>query len=107
MKAVAEKASAGRAPSRNSEVADRFDDIATMLELEGANRFRIRACRNVARSLRRHAREASDMIAAGEDLADLPGIGKSLPERSATWSRPRRHRCSLISARRHRPFHWS
>ncbi|WP_342238582.1 DNA polymerase/3'-5' exonuclease PolX [Inquilinus sp. OTU3971] len=69
---------AGHAPPRNSEIADRFDDIATMLDLEGANQFRIRAYRNASRFLRRYGREASDMIAGGEDLAELPGIGDDL-----------------------------
>ena len=66
------------APLHNSEIAERFDDIASMLELGEANPFRVRAYRNAARLLRRYGREASDIIAAGEDLAKLPGIGKDL-----------------------------
>lgn len=76
--AVAKRTPAGPAPLRNSEIADRFDDIATMLDLGGANLFRIRAYRNAARFLRRYGREAADMIAAGGDLAELPGIGTDL-----------------------------
>lgn len=67
-----------RAPLRNSEIADRFDDIATMLELSDANPFRVRAYRNASRLLRRYGREASDMIAEGESLTKLPGIGEDL-----------------------------
>jgi DNA polymerase (family 10) len=44
------------APLRNNEVADRFDDIETMLELSGANPFRVRAYRNASRLLRRYRR---------------------------------------------------
>jgi DNA polymerase (family 10) len=67
-----------RAPLRNNEIADRFDDIATMLELGGANPFRVRAYRNAARFLRRYGREVAEAIAAGEDLSELPGIGEDL-----------------------------
>jgi DNA polymerase (family 10) len=67
-----------KVPLRNSEIADRFDDITTMLDLSGANPFRIRAYQNASRLLRRYGREASEMIAKGEDLAQLPGIGKDL-----------------------------
>jgi DNA polymerase (family 10) len=66
------------APLRNNEVADRFDDIAIMLELSGANPFRVRAYRNASRLLRRYGREVADMIAGGEDLSELPGIGEDL-----------------------------
>jgi DNA polymerase (family 10) len=65
-----------RAPLHNSEIADRFDDIAAMLELSQANPFRVRAYRNASRLLRRYGREASEMESAS--LAELPGIGEDL-----------------------------
>ena len=67
-----------RAPLHNIEIADRFDDIATMLELSEANPFRVQAYRNASRLLRRYGREASEMIAQGASLAELPGIGEDL-----------------------------
>jgi DNA polymerase (family X) len=67
-----------RAPLHNTEIADRLDDIATMLELGGANQFRIRAYVNASRLLRRQGREVSEMIAGGADLDELPGVGKDL-----------------------------
>ncbi len=70
-----------RSPLRNSEIADRLDDIATMLELTNANPFRVRAYRNASRLLRRHGREVSDMLAAGDALSELPGIGEDLAEK--------------------------
>lgn len=77
--AVAKRTPARSAPPRNSEIADRSDDIASMLDLEGAHQFRIQACRSAARFLRRFGREASDMIGAGDDLAgkirDLAATG--------------------------------
>ena len=70
-----------RSALRNAEIADRLDDMATMLELASANPFRVRAYRNASRFVRRHGREMSDMISAGENLAELPGIGKDLAEK--------------------------
>jgi DNA polymerase (family 10) len=67
-----------KVPLRNSEIADRFDDIAAMLDLSEANPFRVRAYQNAARLLRRYGREASVMLSKGEDLSELPGIGKDL-----------------------------
>lgn len=67
-----------RSPLRNVEIADRLDDIATMLELSEANPFRVRAYRNASRLLRRYGKEASEMVAKGENLAELPGIGEDL-----------------------------
>lgn len=76
------KAAAKRKPApvaaRNSEIADVFDETAGLLEIEGENPFRIRAYRNAARLLRGLRDEAADMLAAGQDLAELPGIGKDL-----------------------------
>lgn len=68
----------GRAPARNAEIADAFDEIADLLELEQENPFRIRAYRNAARLLRGLGTEISQMLARGEDLSELPGIGKDL-----------------------------
>jgi DNA polymerase (family 10) len=65
-----------KAPLHNMEIADRFDDIATMLELGEANPFRVRAYRNASRLLRRYGREVSEMEA--DALAELPGIGEDL-----------------------------
>ncbi|HEY5597921.1 MAG TPA: DNA polymerase/3'-5' exonuclease PolX [Kiloniellales bacterium] len=62
----------------NTEIAAMFDQLADLLEIEGANRFRVRAYRNAAREIANLPREAADMVAAGEDLAALPAIGDDL-----------------------------
>jgi DNA polymerase (family 10) len=65
-------------PVHNIDIANIFDEIADFLEIEGENPFRIRAYRNAARTVRGLGSELKDMVAAGEDLTELPGIGKEL-----------------------------
>src|SRR5512137_1194938 len=62
----------------NADIAAVFDEIADLLEIEGANPFRIRAYRNAALTLRDLPREVAAMIDRGEDLTELPGIGEDL-----------------------------
>ncbi len=62
----------------NADIAAKLDEIADLLDIEGANRFRVRAYRTAARTLRDLNREVSAMLADGESLTELPGIGKDL-----------------------------
>lgn len=66
------------APVKNRDVARLFTRYATLLEIEGANPFRIRAYRNAARIIEELPRNVGDMIREGEDLSRLSGIGKDL-----------------------------
>lgn len=65
-------------PVHNADIAAIFDEIADLLEIESANRFRVRAYRNAARILRDLNRDVAAMIAQGEDVTELPGIGQDL-----------------------------
>lgn len=65
-------------PVHNADIAAVFDELAGLLEIEGANPFRIRAYRNAARTLRDLPRDAAAMLDKGEDLTELPGIGEDL-----------------------------
>lgn len=65
-------------PVHNADVAAVFDELADLLEIEGANPFRIRAYRNAARMLRDLPGEVEKMVADGKDLTELPGIGDDL-----------------------------
>ena len=65
-------------PIHNTDIVDIFEEIADFLEIEGANPFRVRAYRNAARTVSGLGAELKDMVAAGEDLTKLPGIGKEL-----------------------------
>ncbi|MGB7738436.1 MAG: DNA polymerase/3'-5' exonuclease PolX [Steroidobacteraceae bacterium] len=68
----------------NAEIADLFEQLADLLEIREDNPFRIRAYRNAARVIRGHARSMSELVAAGADLAELPGIGADLAGKVAT-----------------------
>ena len=65
-------------PIHNSDVERIFNRVADLLEIEGANPFRVRAYRNAARTIGGLSRSVSDMIEADEDLTDLSGIGEDL-----------------------------
>jgi DNA polymerase (family 10) len=64
--------------AHNADVAAAFEEIADLLDIEGANPFRVRAYRNAARVVSGLPNEAAVMLARGDDLAELPGIGKDL-----------------------------
>ena len=62
----------------NTEVAAILDELADLLEIKGSNPFRIRAYRNAVRTVRGLTRPLSAMVEAGEDLTELPAVGKDL-----------------------------
>lgn len=69
----------------NARIADVFDELAELLEFTGENPFRIRAYRNGAKAIRELNRSVAEILADPDhDLADVPGIGKTLAEKSAT-----------------------
>lgn len=70
-------------PIQNAEIAAVFDEIADLLEIEGANPFRIRAYRNAARTVGDLGRSVHSMVAQGADLDALPGIGADLAAKIA------------------------
>jgi DNA polymerase (family 10) len=70
-------------PVHNADIAALFEEIADLLEIENANPFRVRAYRNAARQLQGMGVAASDMVAGGEDLTELPGIGDDLAAKIA------------------------
>jgi len=65
-------------PVHNADITAVFDEIADLLEIRGENPFRIRAYRNAARQMESMGVPAADMVAKGEDLTELPGIGDDL-----------------------------
>ena len=68
----------------NSEIADAFEKLADLLEIENANPFRVRAYRNAALTVRGHTQSMAQLVAQGADLDELPGIGKDLAAKIRT-----------------------
>ena len=62
----------------NAEIAERLDRVAALLEIEGANAFRVRAYRNGAETVAAHAESFAAMVEREADLTELKGIGKDL-----------------------------
>ena len=65
-------------PVHNADIAAIFDEIADMLEIQGANPFRVRAYRNAARTVGEQGRDFKALLDRGEPLPKLPGIGADL-----------------------------
>ena len=64
---------------QNMEVAKLFDEYADILEIQGANPFRVRAYRNAARMIGDLPESVADIACNTErSLEELPGIGKDL-----------------------------
>nr|WP_295901015.1 DNA polymerase/3'-5' exonuclease PolX [uncultured Bdellovibrio sp.] len=63
---------------QNAEVAQTFSQLADLLEIQGANPFRIRAYRTAARTLIELSQNVADVIEAHGKLYEYPGIGKDL-----------------------------
>lgn len=68
----------------NKEVAEQFNKVADLLEIEGANAFRIRAYRNAARVISGLSKNLLDLQQQGYELTELPGIGKDLAQKIQT-----------------------
>lgn len=71
-------------PVQNAEIAEIFDQTAELLEIKGDNPFRSRAYRNAARVIERLPKSIASLLKAGEDLSELPGIGKDLAGKITT-----------------------
>ena len=65
---------------QNAEIARRFEEVAWLLEEQGANSYRVQAYRHAADTLRHLQRSVADLVYAEgvEGLQRLPGIGESL-----------------------------
>ena len=62
----------------NLDIARELTLLADLLEIQGANPFRIRAYRNAVNTVEGLSRPLHVMVTAGEDLAELPAIGDNV-----------------------------
>jgi DNA polymerase (family 10) len=67
---------------RNDQIADVFDEMADLLEIDGESPFRVRAYRNGSQIIRDLSDSVSQWIHDGRDLATIDGIGSTLAEKS-------------------------
>ena len=68
----------------NDRIAGVFDEMADLLEFQGANPFRVRAYRNGARVIRDLPEPLTGMLAEEQPLTDVEGIGKDLAAKIVT-----------------------
>jgi len=68
----------------NPEVAQVFEEVADLLDIQGANPFRIRAYRNAARTIGDLSERLAEMAQEPKKLEKLTGIGKDLAGKITT-----------------------
>jgi DNA polymerase (family X) len=68
---------------RNGEIADAFEELASLYELDGAVVYRVTAYRNAAKSIREAGVSVEEMARAGK-AEELAGIGKTIQEKIVT-----------------------
>jgi DNA polymerase (family 10) len=72
----------------NIEIAKTFEEVADLLEIQGANPFRVRAYRNAARTIGTLGTPVETILKNdGEALQELPGIGADLAGKIARMCR--------------------
>ena len=75
----------GEIPVDNAEIAAIFEEMADLLEFRGENPFRVRAYRNGAKAIRELDESVESILAdASRDLSKIPGIGKTLHDKTRT-----------------------
>ena len=65
---------------RNADVADQFDLLADLLELEGAQSFRVLAYRRAATQMRESAASIAQLALDGH-ARDLPGVSRTIEDK--------------------------
>ncbi len=69
----------------NAQIAASLDEVADILEFQGANQFRVRAYRNAARTIHDLTSPVASILADPvQKLTDVQGIGQDLAEKIGT-----------------------
>ena len=71
-------------PIHNSDIARAFDEVADLLEIKGANPFRVRAYRNAARVVGNWPQSLAEVLNQDKHLPRLPGVGEDLGSKIKT-----------------------
>jgi DNA polymerase (family 10) len=67
----------------NAQIADAFDELADLYELDGAVQYRVLAYRTAARTVREASVSVEQLVRDGR-VTELPGIGKTLETKLET-----------------------
>lgn len=62
----------------NARIADALEEMATLLEIKGANPFRVRAYRNAARVVGSYGEPMRKLVAQDADLTRISGVGNDI-----------------------------
>jgi DNA polymerase (family X) len=65
---------------RNGEIAEAFEELASLYELDGAVVYRVGAYRNAAKAIREAGVSVEEMARQGR-VAELAGVGKTIAEK--------------------------
>jgi len=65
-------------PVHNSDISEILREMADLLEIEGADEFRVRSYRQAARSVENLTENLADKVAEGEDLTKISDVGESI-----------------------------
>jgi DNA polymerase (family 10) len=67
----------------NAEIAEAFEELASLYELDGAVVYRVQAYRNAAKAIREAGVSVTEMARAGR-VDELSGVGKTIAEKIDT-----------------------
>jgi DNA polymerase (family 10) len=67
-------------PVRNGEIAEAFEELASLYELDGAVVYRVVAYRNAAKAIREAGVSVAELAKQGR-AAELAGVGKTIAEK--------------------------
>lgn len=68
-------------PVHNSDISDILREVGDLLDIEGANDFRVRSYRQAAQSINNLSENLRELVEEEADLTELTGIGESIAEK--------------------------
>ena len=72
-------------PVSNDEIAELFENMATLLEMKGDTVFKIRAYQRAARTISQLSFPLEQAVQDAVDLKKIPGIGKAISEKTQEY----------------------
>ncbi len=66
---------------KNQDISEIFNEMADLLDIQGANPFRVRSYQNASRTVKDLSHDLKDLIDEDKDLSELPDIGPSIAEK--------------------------